>query len=94
MAKTKFGKYFLTDAPHDGTKEAADYARFASSTFTAYNDFSKPMEIHALQETHGPQVAHRLASSIASRSVRPPERHAGGAGDDVKDDNESVQHYP
>lgn len=30
MAKTKFGKYFLTDAPPGGTKEDVDYARFAT----------------------------------------------------------------
>jgi hypothetical protein len=30
MAKTKYSKYFLTDAPHDTSKEAADYARFAT----------------------------------------------------------------
>jgi hypothetical protein len=30
MAKTKFGKYFLTDAPNDKSKEAIDYARYAT----------------------------------------------------------------
>ena len=32
MAKTKWGKYFLTDAknPLDGTKEGEEYARFAT----------------------------------------------------------------
>ena len=30
MAKTKYGKYFLADAPQDNSKEAADYARFAT----------------------------------------------------------------
>ena len=41
MADTKFGKYFLTDAPRDESKEAADYARFATRVTRLSGDIIK-----------------------------------------------------
>lgn len=43
MAKSKYGKYFLTDAktPSTGTKEAAEYAKWATRMTLLSNDVIK-----------------------------------------------------